>query len=72
LGIFLLKEDNVLGSNPMWSKTRGKHQIQKIWVFKRFFMEIPDDLIGLAIELVIAIVILGIGFFEIIPAILSA
>lgn len=35
-------------------------------------MKIPDDPVGVAIELVIAAVILGFGFLEIVPAILSA
>jgi hypothetical protein len=35
-------------------------------------MKLPNDPIGLAIELVIAAVILGVGFLEIVPAILSA
>ena len=47
-------------------------QIQKIWVAKEFLMEIPGDPVDLGIELVIAAVILGVGFLEIVPAILSA
>jgi len=35
-------------------------------------MEIAGDPVDLAIELVIAAVILGVGFLEIVPAILSA
>jgi hypothetical protein len=35
-------------------------------------MKITDDIVGVAIEMVVAAVILGFGFLEIVPAILSA